>query len=414
MVQIRIACLRSLSCALLFALALPAMAQQVSGSAGQEPVDETRTLDAVTVTGTRIKRTEVAAALPIMVMQKEEIEAQGITSAEQLLQFLNVASNSADSLAANSGIAPPDTRGNNGVSGANLRGQGSDATLVLLNGRRVATHGLAGQVVDLNSIPFAAIDRVEVLRDGASAVYGTDAIGGVINFITRTEYQGLSATAGTDVTQDGGGDIHRASLLGGFGDLDRDRWNVWGALSFKENKILRGVDRDFVNSFQPDRGLSPDTRGPPFATVFNQTGGVIVGSLVDPADGGLRSAVNILDLPGGLGCEAGGDLMGPYDDRIWSSSSSKYACAWDYGRARVIQQPVKSTQVIGRATFKMSDQHQAYLEFMGSRVVSRRQFEAQQLSSSTSASPASLDPTTWYPLNDRTRATYDMVYDGLA
>src|SRR3546814_13355667 len=86
-----------------------------------------------------------------MVLQKEEIDAQGITSAEQLLQFLNVASNSADSLAANSGIAPPDTRGNNGVSGANLRGQGSDATLVLLNGRRVATHGLAGQGVDLNS-----------------------------------------------------------------------------------------------------------------------------------------------------------------------------------------------------------------------------------------------------------------------
>src|SRR3546814_16600057 len=129
-----------------------------------------------------------------MVLQKEEIDAQGITSAEQLLQFLNVASNSADSLAANSGIAPPDTRGNNGVSGANLRGQGSDATLVVLNGRRVATHGLAGQVVDLHSIPFAAIDRVEVLRDGASAVYGTAAMGGVINFIPRTQFPVLSVT----------------------------------------------------------------------------------------------------------------------------------------------------------------------------------------------------------------------------
>src|SRR3546814_18241087 len=107
------------------------MALPEPGTAGQDPVgaNEAKTLDAVTVTGTRIKRTEVAAALPVMVLQKEEIEAQGITSAEQLLQFLNVASNSADSLAANSGIAPPDTRGNNGVSGANLRGQGSDATL---------------------------------------------------------------------------------------------------------------------------------------------------------------------------------------------------------------------------------------------------------------------------------------------
>ncbi|MGN7724528.1 TonB-dependent receptor domain-containing protein [Luteimonas sp. 22616] len=418
MIGIRIACLRSVCCASLLALALPAMAQEASGNAGQEQGGEdatgAKTLDAVTVTGTRIKRTEVAAALPVMVMQKEEIEAQGITSAEQLLQFLNVASNSADSLAANSGIAPPDTRGNNGVSGANLRGQGSDATLVLLNGRRVATHGLAGQVVDLNSIPFAAIERVEVLRDGASAVYGTDAIGGVINFITRTEFQGLSVTAGADVTQEGGGDIYRASVFGGFGDLDSDRWNVWGALSVKENKILRGVDRDFANSFQPDRGLSPDTRGPPFATVFNQTGGIIIGSLVDPEDGESRTAVNLLDLPGGPGCEAGGDLMGPYDHQIWSSSGSKYACAWDYGRARVIQQPVESSQVIGRATFKMADEHLAYLEFMGSRVESRRQFEAQQFSSSTTVSASSLDPSTWYPLNSLTQDTYDMVYDGLA
>src|SRR5690606_2049097 len=126
MVQIRFACLRSLCCASLLALALPAMALQDSGNAGQVVGEqaEARTLDAVTVTGTRIKRTEVAAALPVMVLQREEIDAQGITSAEQLLQFLNVASNSADSLAANSGIAPPDTRGNNGVSGANLRGQG--------------------------------------------------------------------------------------------------------------------------------------------------------------------------------------------------------------------------------------------------------------------------------------------------
>src|SRR3546814_19481547 len=75
----------------------------------------------------------------------------------------------------------------------------------------------------------------------------------------------------------------------------------------------------------------------------------------------LPSAVNILDLPGGLGCEAGGDLMGPYDHQIWSSSGSKYACAWDYGRARVIQQPVESTQVIGRATFKMAEIGRAHV-----------------------------------------------------
>ncbi|MEG3048934.1 MAG: TonB-dependent receptor plug domain-containing protein, partial [Thermomonas sp.] len=137
-----------LCAALLVALAAPVAvhAQEASTTTDTPSV---KTLDRMMVTGSRIKRTDYEAALPITIVQKAEIDAQGITSAEQLLQQLNVASNGPDSLAANSGIAPPGTRGNNGVSGANLRGQGADATLVLLNGRRVATHGLAGQVVDL-------------------------------------------------------------------------------------------------------------------------------------------------------------------------------------------------------------------------------------------------------------------------
>jgi iron complex outermembrane receptor protein len=241
-----------LAIAIAMALAGTAAAQEAPAAEPQAS-EATRTLDRISVTGSRIRRTDVEAALPVTIIQREEIEAQGITSAEQLLQFLNVASNGPDSLAANSGIAPPGTRGNNGVSGANLRGQGADATLVLLNGRRVASHGLAGQVVDLNSIPFAAVDRVEVLRDGASAVYGTDAICGVINFITRNNYEGVVASVGADVTQEGGGDIYQASVLAGFGDLDTDRWNLWIAANAKTNQILRGVDRDFANSFQPER-----------------------------------------------------------------------------------------------------------------------------------------------------------------
>ncbi|MHC9086125.1 TonB-dependent receptor plug domain-containing protein [Luteimonas sp. RIT-PG2_3] len=388
-----------------------AFAQSNTASQGQPAAS---TLDAVTVTGSRIKRTEVETALPITVIQKSDITAQGITSAEQLLMYLNIASNSGDSLAANSGIAPPGTRGNNGVSGANLRGQGADATLVLLNGRRVATHGLAGQVVDLNSIPFSAIERVEVLRDGASAVYGTDAIGGVINFITRSDYQGAGVTTNIDATHDGGGNIYSANVIAGFGDLDVDRWNVWGTLSYKKNNILRGSDRDFANSFQPDRGLSPDTSGPPFATVTALAGGLITGGLVDPLDNTQQTRVNILDLPGAAGCEAGGDMMGPYDERIWATPVNRYACAWDYGRARTIQQPVESTQFLGRATFKISDRHQAYIEAMGSEVIATRHFEAQQISSSIGATPTAeavaLNP---YPLNDLTRDTYNMVYDAL-
>lgn len=318
--------LAGLLATLLMAIALPLSAQQPAASSDEEATN----LDTVSVTGTRIKRTDVEEALPITVLQKEEIEKQGISSAEQLLMYLNIAGNSSDNLASNAGIINEEQRGNNGVSGANLRGQGADATLVLLNGRRVATHGLKGRAVDLNSIPFAAIDRVEVLRDGASAVYGTDAIGGVINFITRKDFQGAQTTFFTDVTEAGGGNIYGTNLLMGAGDLDTDGWNAFANVSFKKNEILRGVDRDFSNTFQPERGLSPDTRGPPFATVFSLgTTGVGASSLLrngvlDPANPATRqTAVNTLDLPGGLGCAAGGDLMGPYDERLWSSPASR-------------------------------------------------------------------------------------------
>lgn len=410
--HIRLPAKRYLAMALLAAMTMPAMAQQNAASGdAQRAKDQVKTLDNVTVTGSRIKRTDVEAALPITIIQKAEIEAQGITSAEQLLQQLNIASNGPDGLAANSGVAPPGTRGNNGVSGANLRGQGADATLVLLNGRRVAAHGLAGQVVDLNSIPFAAIERVEVLRDGASAVYGTDAIGGVINFITRKNYQGVSLSGGVDVTQEGGGNIYHGGILAGWGDLDSDRWNAWVAVNVKKNKILTGSQRDFANSFQPERGLSPDTRGTPFANVVSGTNSMIGGGLKDPITGLTKTTINTLELPGGAGCENGGNMMGPYGDQIWASPGASFGCAWDYGRARTIQQPVNTVQGIGRFTFKINDDHEFFAEFMGSRVTSTRHFEAQQISSSVNASATGLDA---YELNANTQATYDSIYNQIA
>lgn len=404
--------------ALLLALAtgLPALAQQPAPADGQPT-----TLDRISVTGTRIKRTDVEAALPITVVQKEEIEREGISSAEQLMMYLNIAGNGSDNLSSNAGIVNEEQRGNNGVSGANLRGQGADATLVLLNGRRVATHGLKGRAVDLNSIPFAAIDRVEVLRDGASAVYGTDAIGGVINFITRKDYQGAQSTSFVDVTEAGGGNIYGTNLLMGAGDLDDGGWNAFATVSVKKNEILRGRDRDFSNTFQPDRGLSPDTRGPPFATVFSlgSTGvgatSLLRNGVLDPANPAVRqTAVNILDLPGAAGCAAGGDMMGPYDERLWSSPASRFACAWDYPAAAVISQPSESVDVLGRATFKLADNHEAYVEVTGSEVNVEKTFEPNQLSSSTSTALTALGPSTWYPRNANTQVTYDAIYDALA
>ena len=400
---------RVICVALAASLAMPAFAQQATGA------DEQRSLDRVTVTGSRIKRVQQEEALPITTISKEKIDQQGITSAEQLLMYLNVASNGSDNLASNSGIVHEEQRGNNGVSGASLRGQGADATLVLLNGRRVATHGLKGRAVDLNAIPFAAIERVEVLRDGASAIYGTDAIGGVINFITRNDFQGAQASAFVDVTEAGGGNIYRGSFLFGAGDLDADRWNAFATVSYRKNTILRGSDRDFSNTFQPSRGLSPDTRGTPYATVFGINADSLLGlGVVDPANGVNMTAVNTANLPGGIGCENAGADMGPYGYRLWGVPASRYACAWDYPAAAVIQQPQDSIDFIGRATMKVGDAHEAYVELTGSRVNVAKTFEPNQISSSNSTADTALGPVTWYPLNDATRATYDRIYNDLA
>ena len=144
----------------------------------------------IIVTGSRIKQDPNNSALPLQIITTKDFAREGISSPEQLISFLAVNGNGADNLASNSDVVSGAARGTNGLSAANLRGQGSASTLVLLNGRRVAAHGLQGSAVDVNQIPFAAIERVEVLKDGASAIYGTDAVGGVINFITKTNFTG--------------------------------------------------------------------------------------------------------------------------------------------------------------------------------------------------------------------------------
>src|SRR3569623_307325 len=157
----------------------------------------------VVVTGSRIKQDPNNSALPLQIITNQDLSREGINSPEQLISFLSANGNGADNLASNSDVVSGAARGTNGLSAANLRGQGSAATLVLLNGRRVAAHGLQGSAVDVNQIPFAAIERIEVLKDGASAIYGTDAVGGVINFITKTSFTGIDVTGFSDITQEG-------------------------------------------------------------------------------------------------------------------------------------------------------------------------------------------------------------------
>ena len=408
-----------------------AMAQSVAPVATPPKPEVEVKLEKFVVTGSLIKRIAGESALPVQTITIEEIEQQGITSAEQLIMSMNINGSGLDNLASNADVVSGAARGNNGATAANLRGQGAGATLILLNGRRVASHGLNGGVVDLNSIPFAAIERVETLKDGASATYGTDAVGGVINFILKTNFQGLIASAATDITEDGGGDVHRFSLLGGIGDLERDKFNIMTSLAVSEHKVLRGDQRDFVNTFQPDRGLSVDTRGTPIATVFplstlytalsrdnlDNTGRGT--GPADPQNPAVRmsSGINIVDLPGGPGY-AGFDGMGAYDELLWATPGAKYASAWDTGRAAVLQQPVRNTNLVTRGTLKLGE-HRLIAEAVLGRSESTKSFSANQITSATNTSNTSLPNGTVVPNPFRnlsypgTGADYNRVFNAL-
>ncbi|RRQ52605.1 TonB-dependent receptor domain-containing protein [Sphingorhabdus wooponensis] len=405
-------------------LTAPAFAQDTSPPASAETAEDEGT--AIIVTGSRIKQDPTKSAAPLQVITPSDLSREGINGPEQLISFLSTNGNGADNLASNSDVTTGAQRGTNGLSAANLRGQGAAATLVLLNGRRVAAHGLTGGAVDVNQVPFAALERVEVLKDGASAIYGTDAIGGVINFITKSNFQGVVLNGFTDITQRNDSAIYRLSGTAGYGDLSTQGFNIMGAVSKSWNSALLGQDRDFVNGNQPNRGLSVDTRGTPIATAFpantnslfapngsllggttNSSANFYLPGLLIPgtttrADGGI----NPLDLPGGAGCDSVNGGMA-YDEVLWSVPGAKFACSWDTGRAAVLQQPLQTLTFYGKATLALGD-HRLAAEITGSDADSKKRFSNNQYSINATTMPL------YYPLNATTAATYNSVYDAIA
>ena len=152
--------------------------------------DTSQQMQRVEITGSSIKRIDAESALPVQVITRDQIQRSGATNVEQLLQTISSISSSGGLTTASASGA---TTG--GISAVSLHGLTSIRTLVLLNGRRIAPYGIGftgdSVSVDVNSIPLAAIERVEVLKDGASAVYGSDAIAGVVNFILRQEFKAV-------------------------------------------------------------------------------------------------------------------------------------------------------------------------------------------------------------------------------
>ena len=216
-----------------------------AASAVQAQDDRAIPLEEVIVTGTSIRRVDAESSLPVQVLDSATIAKTGAASVVDLLQKLPAIQNSTMEAESVGGSTF-------GFAGVSLHNVGENRTLVLLNGRRLAQFGgqtLTGfaAAVDLNSIPVSAIERVEILTSGASALYGSDAVAGVVNFITKDR----STDRGISVNYYGPEDGAREkgiNISGGLGDYGEDGWNLFVTLAGDERTELNAVDRSFADS----------------------------------------------------------------------------------------------------------------------------------------------------------------------
>jgi len=210
----------------------PAMAQQATGDS-QQPIR-------VEVTGSNVRRADAETPSPVQVITGEDLKKSGYTSVSDALK--NITANGQGTLSGSNSEAF--AGGGNGVA---LRGLTVGATLVLIDGHRMAPYPLSDdgerQFVDITAIPFDAVDRIEVLKDGASAVYGSDAIAGVVNVILKKSYTGTSVTAEVGATQQGGGGTDHFSILHGFGDLDADGIAGYFNIEYRQQNSIKADQR---------------------------------------------------------------------------------------------------------------------------------------------------------------------------
>jgi len=202
-----------------------------------------QTTQRIEITGSAIKRLSAETALSVQTVTREEIARSGVQSTEALLQ--SIAAVSSQGGVVNATGAGSSTYGRSTLS---LRGLDSSRTLVLVNGRRVAAAaGGGGAAVNVNNIPLSAIERVEILKDGASSVYGSEALAGVVNFILTKNFSGVDIGVATGTpTRSGGGQNHKATIVGGFGDVSKDRFNITASATLEKERPLFAMNRDFA------------------------------------------------------------------------------------------------------------------------------------------------------------------------
>ncbi|NIL93568.1 MAG: TonB-dependent receptor [Woeseiaceae bacterium] len=235
-------------------------------------------IEEVVVTGTRIKRRDFKSPSPLVTFDDEDFDFTGQPTVEEFLNQLPQFQPSLGRTTNNPG---------DGTARLNLRGLGSGRTLILLNGRRLAPTGV-GSAVDVNNLPAALVERVEIITGGASTVYGSDAISGVVNFITFDEFEGFGADAGYTVTEKGDAEVYDANLVFGYNNAN-GTGNITIYAGYYDRTPLLAGEREFTRVMMRESPFNPGELIP-VGTVTNPSGVIFGRNFItwDP-DGNPRS-----------------------------------------------------------------------------------------------------------------------------
>jgi iron complex outermembrane receptor protein len=301
-----------------------AMAQAPAEDAEAE---STTKMEVMTVTGSRIKRADIEGALPVTVIERSEIEASGDISVSDFLR--NTTFNSFGSFRPRSGSSAQ------AFSELSLRGLGGNRTLVLIDGRRAPVSPSTGTGQDLNAIPLAAVERFEILSDGASAIYGSDAIGGVVNIITRKDFNGVEVSLGASNPKLEGGETEEGQML--FG-ASSDRGSLIAGASYNNRGIVYQRDRPYSSG-----GAST------FSNNYLNPNGSFFSAPSGPTAG--TSAV-----PGGCSLP-GFTVVGN-------------RCLYDFTSLAADEAELHQSALFTRATYEINDDWSTYMNASVSRVTS--------------------------------------------
>ncbi|PJJ21506.1 iron complex outermembrane recepter protein [Janthinobacterium sp. OK676] len=303
----------------------------------------------VEVTGSSIKRAEAETISVIQTLTRKDIEQTGKASIADVVRSISADNNGSISGSFTNGFA-------GSASGVSLRGLSVSSTLVLINGRRTAPYGFGddGQrsFVDLNSIPLDAVDRIDILKDGASAIYGSDAIAGVVNIILRQNYVGKTISA--NVGQSGHGDGTVTSISGaiGFGDMDTDKFNVFATLDAKKSGEIKQSNRDKWIGQADARPWGGRDQRAGQTTAGNGGGSSFLGTLrpISPKLG------NVTNLPGSC------DPINLDPTGGSSNDNSRGGCLWDPVQFATIQPKTENVNLFMRGTLALGANAQGYTE----------------------------------------------------